>query len=567
MYEINKKPVGYLLFSFHIYFLIYCVLNVNDMHHTLLLILSLLFGIFMLVMLGQKMKISYPIFLVLSGLAISFVPGLPHAEVDPELIFMIFLPPLLYEAAWYTSWNDFRKWLRPISLLAFGLVLFTSCIVAYVSSNMIPGFTLALGFLLGGIISPPDAVAATSVLKNIKVPKRVTTILEGESLINDASSLIVFRFALAAVLTGQFSMHEAMQQFFLAAGMGIVIGLVIAHIMYAIHRFLPTTPSIDAALTVMTPYFMYLAAEQFHFSGVMAVVSGGLFLSWRSHEIFSTGATRLQMLGVWSTLIFVLNGLVFILIGLELPVIVNGLGDYSIGQAITYGLVISALTIIVRIAWIYPAAFIPRMLSKSIRTRESSPGWRGPLVVGWAGMRGVVSLASALSVPFLLHEGGPAFPHRNLVIFITFIVILVTLVFQGLTLPLIIKLTGIKEIDELIPEAEQEAGIQLSLKRVALARLNEKYQEDIKENELVGFLHQQLEHDIDVTRMRLDSLECDETEAHEVARYHEVLEDIYAEQRKELFRLRKANTFSDEEIRKQEMQLDLDELKIAPSGH
>ncbi|WP_143310536.1 Na+/H+ antiporter [Chitinophaga vietnamensis] len=537
------------------------------MHHTLLLILSLLFGIFMLVMLGQKMKISYPIFLVLSGLAISFVPGLPHAEVDPELIFMIFLPPLLYEAAWYTSWNDFRKWLRPISLLAFGLVLFTSCIVAYVSSNMIPGFTLALGFLLGGIISPPDAVAATSVLKNIKVPKRVTTILEGESLINDASSLIVFRFALAAVLTGQFSMHEAMQQFFLAAGMGIVIGLVIAHIMYAIHRFLPTTPSIDAALTVMTPYFMYLAAEQFHFSGVMAVVSGGLFLSWRSHEIFSTGATRLQMLGVWSTLIFVLNGLVFILIGLELPVIVNGLGDYSIGQAITYGLVISALTIIVRIAWIYPAAFIPRMLSKSIRTRESSPGWRGPLVVGWAGMRGVVSLASALSVPFLLHEGGPAFPHRNLVIFITFIVILVTLVFQGLTLPLIIKLTGIKEIDELIPEAEQEAGIQLSLKRVALARLNEKYQEDIKENELVGFLHQQLEHDIDVTRMRLDSLECDETEAHEVARYHEVLEDIYAEQRKELFRLRKANTFSDEEIRKQEMQLDLDELKIAPSGH
>ncbi|NML35781.1 Na+/H+ antiporter [Chitinophaga sp. G-6-1-13] len=530
------------------------------MHHSLLLILTLLFVVFMLVMLGQRLKISYPIFLVLAGLGIGFIPGLPKIEIDPDLVFTIFLPPLLYEAAWYTSWNDFWKWKRPIMMLAFGAVIFTSCIIAYVSHSMIPGFTLALGFLLGGIISPPDSVAATSVLKHLKVPKRAMTVLEGESLINDASSLIVFRFAALAVVSGQFVMHQAVGDFFLSAGMGILIGLAVANIMYAIHRWLPTTPSIDSALTLMTPYFIYLAAEQFHFSGVLAVVSGGLFLSYRSHAIFPDGATRMQMLGVWSTLIFVLNGIIFMLIGLELPTIVHALGDYSIGDAIRYGLVIAFLTILVRLIWVYPGAFIPRMLSKKIRTQESSPGWKGPLVVGWAGMRGVVSLASALSVPLL-------FPHRNLIVFITFIVILVTLVFQGLTLPWLIKLIKVGEIDDITPQAEQEAGMRLAMMKVALQRLEEKYAFEIKDNELVGFLKKDLEHNINSTSARLESLECDDTEKTEVELYHTVLMDIYAQQRQELFRLRQHNTFSDEVIRSQEMQLDLDEMKIKHPGH
>ncbi|QJB40576.1 Na+/H+ antiporter [Chitinophaga oryzae] len=530
------------------------------MHHSLLLVLTLLFVVFMLVMLGQRLKISYPIFLVLAGLGIGFIPGLPAMEIDPDMVFTIFLPPLLYEAAWYTSWNDFWKWKRPIMMLAFGAVIFTSCIIAYVSHSMIPGFTLALGFLLGGIISPPDAVAATSVLKHLKVPKRAMTILEGESLINDASSLIVFRFAAAAVVSGHFVMQEAVGQFFLSAGMGVVIGLAVAYVMYLIHRWLPTTPSIDSALTVMTPYFIYLAAEQFHFSGVLAVVSGGLFLSYRSHLVFPDGATRMQMLGVWSTLIFVLNGIIFMLIGLELPTIVHALGDYSIGDAIRYGLIIAFLTIAVRLLWVYPGAFIPRMLSKKIRTQESSPGWKGPLVVGWAGMRGVVSLASALSVPLL-------FPHRNLIIFITFIVILVTLVFQGLTLPWLIKLIKVGEIDDITPLAEQEAGMRLAMMKVALQRLEEKYSVEAADNELVGFLKKDLEHNINSTSARLESLECDDTEKAEVDLYHSVLMDIYARQRQELFRLRQHNTFSDEVIRSQEMQLDLDEMKIKRPGH
>jgi NhaP-type Na+/H+ or K+/H+ antiporter len=262
-------------------------------------------------MLAQKIKIAYPIFLVVAGLVISFIPGIPIIKLKPDLVFLIFLPPLPYEAAWYTSWKDFWKWKRPISLLAFGLVFFTSTLVAYFSNNIIPSFTLALGFLLGGIISPPDAVAATTVLKGLEVPKRVLTTLEGESLVNDASSLIVFRFALAAILTGTFSFQAAAGQFILVATMGVVVGLAGAHIMYFIHRFLPTTPAIDVALTVMTPYILFLTAEQFHFSGVMAVVSGGLFLSYRSHKVFSTATTRINMLGVWTTMIFVMNAVNF----------------------------------------------------------------------------------------------------------------------------------------------------------------------------------------------------------------------------------------------------------------
>jgi len=530
------------------------------MHHTLLLILGLLFAVILLVLFAQRIKIAYPIFLIIAGLIISFIPGMPTLHLDPELIFLIFLPPLLYEAAWYTSWNDFWKWKRSIILMAFGLVFFTSLVVAYTSSAVIPNFTLALGFLLGGIVSPPDAVAAATVLKGMNVPKRLITILEGESLVNDASSLIVFKFALIAVLTGTFSMAEATGQFFIVAGMGIVVGLIGIHIMYIIHRFLPTTPAIDAALTIMTPYLLFLAAEQFHFSGVMAVVSGGLFMSYRSHEVFKTGSTRLNMLGVWTTMIFIMNALVFILIGLQLPEIIDGLGNYSIAEAIKYGLLVSVIIIALRFLWVYPVAHIPRWLSAKAR-KDPSPNWKGPLVISWAGMRGVVSLATALSIPLLM-TNGTVFPQRNLIIFITFVVIFVTLVFQGLTLPFIIKIIKLKEIDDILPEDEQQAGIQLRLNSIALKLLNKKYATDTKENELVGFYKANLESETKNIEQQLESLECSETEHQEIEHYHKVLLDIYAQQRKELFQLRKEKFFSDEEIRKAELQLDINQLRI-----
>ncbi len=531
------------------------------LHENLLLIISLLFAVSMLVMLGQKLRISYPIFLVIGGLLISLIPGIPTITIDPDLVFLIFLPPLLYEAAWYTSWQSFWKWKRPIGLLGFGLVLFTSCIVAWFSSEMIPNFTLALGFLLGGIISPPDAVAATSVLKGLKIPKRVVTILEGESLVNDASSLIVFRFALAAVTSGSFVFQKAATSFFLVTVMGIVIGLVVAHLFYAIHRWLPTSSNIDTALTFMAPYFMYITAEHFHFSGVMAVVTGGLFLSYRSHEILNYNS-RLQTTGVWSTVTFILNGIVFILIGLQLPVIVGGLTDYSFGVAVKYGLIISLLTILIRMVWVYPATFIPRWLNKSIRTSEKKPGFGAVFLVSWAGMRGVVSLASALAIPLTL-ANGEAFPERNLILFITFIVILVTLVIQGLSLPFIIKYMKIEADDETAPVEEQEAGIHLRLAKAALQTLEEKYTKEVDENELVKNLKDRLENDISLTAQRMESLECDDNQASEIRIYNSVLIEIINVQRRELIVLRQEKAFEDELLRKQTEQLDLNEARLS----
>lgn len=531
------------------------------MHYSLLQFIILLAVAFMLVMLAQKVKISYPIFLVLAGLGISYIPGIPAMTIDPEVVFLIFLPPLLYEAAWYTSWNDFWRWRRPISFLAFGLVIITSLAVAFLTSSVIPGFTLAMGFLVGGIVSPPDAIAATSVLKNIKIPKRITTILEGESLVNDASSLIVLRFALAAVITGHFSLSQATTEFFLSTVMGVVIGLAVAHVIYLIHRFLPTTASIDAAFTLISPYFMYLAAEQFHYSGVMAVVSGGLFLSYRSHEIFVDGQSRLQTVNVWATLVVILNALVFILIGLELPVIIAGLEGYSLWEAISYGLMISALVIVLRILWIYPVTFIPRWLSKKVRSREAHPGWKGPLVIGWAGMRGVVSLAAALSLP-ITTAAHINFPHRNLIIFITFVVILVTLVFQGLTLPYLIKAIKMEEIDPVVSDEQQEATIKLRLLDVSLKRLDEAYTKEVEGIELVNALKRDLQNNKVHASRRLESMECEAIETAEMEIYHSILKDLYRLQKDELYKIRKEKEFSDEVIRKHEMQIDLSDTKI-----
>jgi len=535
------------------------------MHEKILLISGLLIIVFLLVMLAQRLNIAYPIFLVVAGLGIGFIPHLPAVHLDPEIIFLIFLPPLLYEAAWFTSWRDFWKWKRPIALLAFGLVFLTSLAVAYVAHAFVPGFTLALGFLLGGIISPPDAVAATTVMKGLKVPRRTLVILEGESLVNDASSLIVFRFALAAVITGTFSLSQAIGDFFMAAGMGVVIGLIGAHLMYAAHRFLPTTPAIDAVLTVMTPYLLFLSAEHFHFSGVLAVVSGGLFMSYRSHEVFRTGSTRVNMQGVWHTLIFAMNTLVFILIGLELPTIVGGLGKVSLWQGIKYGLIISFAAIAVRLLWIFLIAYLPQWLPGN-SGQEPSTGWKNPLILGWAGMRGVISLATALSIPLLMSDG-TAFPHRSMIVFITFVAIFVTLVIQGITLPILVKLIDIKELDSVLPAQEQRSGIQLRLDIIAIHRLHTHYTEAVQRNTLVESYSTNLHNEIESHQIYLTSIEKSTIKDHEHAEFRRIMEDIHDVQRKELFKMRKEKTFTDEALRKAENILDLNDLQLTEARY
>lgn len=530
------------------------------MHHTFITYISLVLVILLLVMLAQKIRIAYPILLVVAGLAISFIPGIPSIEIDPELIFVIFLPPLLYEAAWKTSWKELWRWRRVIGSFAFLIVLLTSCVVAVFSNWLIPGFTLALGFLLGGIISPPDAVSAASVMQTVKVPRRLLSIVEGESLLNDAASLIVFRFALLAVATGNFVFRDAALSFLLVIVMGILTGVVIALVFYALHRWLPTTPPINIVLTFLAPYTMYIVAEEFHYSGVLAVVSGGLFLSLRSHQ-FLDHRSRIQGWNVWETISFVLNGLVFMLIGLELPVVIKDLGGVSLGTAIGYGLAISALIIVLRILCTLGASVFTVWVSRYIATADNRPGWKGPLVLGWAGMRGVVSLAAALSIPVYL-DSGARFPGRNLILFITFSVILVTLVLQGLTLPLLIRWLKLEDPDALIPEEQQDAAVRKKMSHAALLVLKQQHAEKLQTNKLLQSLEHRLEAEVTmlqaVTQATLPPEEAGTFYLH----FRQVYLDLLNEQRQLLHNLRRKKEVDDGIIRKYLSLLDIEEEKL-----
>src|SRR5688572_12389687 len=276
----------------------------------------------------DKIRIPYPILLVLAGIGIGLFPGLPHITLSPEVVFLVFLPPILYAAAWTTSWNDFKKAKRPITLLAIGCVVFTTCAVAWIAHTFIPGFGWAEAFVLGAIISPPDAVAAAAATKGLTLPKRVVTILEGESLVNDATGLIAYKYAIAAVVTGSFSAMEAGTQFFLVAGGGILLGLLFGFIFKWIHKFTPNNPTTDTTFTFLAPYVGYLTAESMHLSGVLTVVVCGLYMAYHSSEIFSQ-QTRLQAYGAWNTVTFILNGVIFILIGLQLPQILSTIEGHS----------------------------------------------------------------------------------------------------------------------------------------------------------------------------------------------------------------------------------------------
>lgn len=519
----------------------------------------LLFVIALLMMLSQRLKISYPIVLVLGGLLLSLVPVVPPVEIEPELIFVIFLPPILYEAAWQTSWKDFWKWRRIILSYAFIIVLVTSSLVAIVSSSLIPGFTLALGFLLGGIVSPPDAVSATSIMREVEVPKRVSTIIEGESLLNDASSLVVFRFALAAITTGAFVFRSAATSFLVVILMGALVGLAIALLFYALHRWLPTTPSIDLVLTFVTPYIMYITAEHFHYSGVLAVVSGGLFLAQQRQQILSP-MSRLQSVNVWSMIGFVLNGLVFLLIGLQMPVVVRQLGNVSLVAAIKYSCMIAGVLIVSRLLIAVGTTVFTMFISRFIKTADPNPGFRAPLILGWAGMRGVVSLAAALSIPVM--SGGAPFPQRNLILFITFSVILVTLVLQGLTLPLVIRWVNLKDPDYKTPEAEQEVILQKRLTETAIQSLEKRYKRQLAHNSMLRSFHQRLHSKTELLAKIDDFMHEEESQNKEAMEYEQIRKEIIQEQRTLLEQINKNAAVPDMLIRKYELVLDREEEQL-----
>ena len=510
-----------------------------------------------LVMLANRLRLAYPIVLVIGGLALSLSGQFLNLTIEPDLVFFLFLPPLLYEAAWQVSWKEFWRWRRVITSFAFPIVIITSCVIALVSHALIPGFTLALGFLLGGIISPPDAISATTIMRQVRVPKSLVSIAEGESLLNDASSLIVFRFALAAVITGQFHAMEAATTFVVVVFMGIGMGLLVGALFYGIHRWLPTTPPIEIILTLLTPYCMYYAAEHFHFSGVLAVVSGGLLLSSPRQNLL-TYRSRVEAVNVWTNLVFVLNGLVFLLIGLQLPSIVEQLGAVSLSTAIGYGLAISFTLMLTRLLCTQGASLFTRWASRFITVADSNPGWKGPLILGWAGMRGVVSLAAALSIPLLARAGQP-FPHRNLILFITFVVILVTLVFQGLTLPWLIRVLQMEDRYTTLPEPQQERAIQETITRASLQFIEEARTDGVP-NEHLANLYERLQ--LDLRLLSQESEAADAPTEHARLDYQRTYLKLLARQRSALNELNRRADYDEELIRKYLGLIDLDEYKV-----
>ncbi|HEY5405821.1 MAG TPA: Na+/H+ antiporter [Ginsengibacter sp.] len=513
--------------------------------------LVLIIIIVLLIMLANKIKVAYPVLLVVAGLLISLIPGIPAIHIGPDLIFIIFLPPLLYEAAWAISWKELWRWRRIISSFAFVVVFLTALSVAFVANSFIPGFSLALGFLLGGIVSPPDAVSLGAILKFVKVPKRMSSILEGESLLNDASSLIIFRFAMIAVATGQFVWYNAALSFSWMLIGGIGIGLLVGWIFMKAHQYLPTDVNMDIVLTIITPYIMYIAAEEAHSSGVLAVVCGGLLLSHKRFHFLSS-ASRLRGVTVWNSLVFVLNGLVFLLIGLGLPAITRGLGDTSLSAAIGYGLLVTAVLIVVRFLSAYGAVIVTLIARNFITVADArNPGIKAPFIIGWTGMRGVISLAAALSIPVQLADGS-AFPQRNLILFITFIVILTTLLLQGLTLPYFIRKIKLPDFDDYPLEEEADNFIRKELAQLALQYLTSNYGNKIKHS---GVLQQ--------LAARWKGENDENTVPEMPSEIKKIYADLLNQQRLWLLARNKTDKHMDEEvIRKHLQQIDLEEEKL-----
>jgi Na+/H+ antiporter len=395
----------------------------------------------LLAVLAQKWNFPFSVLLVLAGLAIGFTPGLPHVEVEPDAVFLLILPPLLFSAAIMFPWRELRANLRPILGLAVGLVLATMVAVAGAAWWFIPGMTLAAGFVLGAIVSPPDAVAANSILHRLSVPRRVGTILEGESLVNDASGLVAWKFAVAALVTGTFSLREATGQFFLIAAGGTAIGLVMAWIIAAILKRVGE-PVVELTLFLMTPYLVFVLAEIAGVSGVLAAVSAGMVIGHRSDEIFSSRA-RLDSAPVWGFFQHLLNSIVFILIGLQFPAIMEGLGPVPWPDLLLYLAIITAVVVAVRFGWFFLLDRLLHRWTRRRRTPREDPAPRGELIVmSWCGMRGVVSLAAALAVPELMADGTPV-PQRDLILFLTYGVIFFTLLVPSVTLPALVRRLGL----------------------------------------------------------------------------------------------------------------------------
>ena len=520
----------------------------------LLLLFIVIFGLFAL-----KLKTPYPIVMVVGGLLLALVPGLPEISLDPDLIFLVVLPPLLYASAWTTSWRDFRYNFVSIFLLAFVLVGVTVLGVALIAPKAFAGFDWRLGLVLGAVVAPTDAIAATSIARNVGLPGRIVDILEGESLINDATGLLALQFATAIVVSRQVPTVSTgiLTLIWLIVG-GVGLGVLVAWITNYVERRIDDGP-IEITLSILVPYTAYLAANAVHASGVLAVVTCGLILSRRSAYFFSP-AVRIQIESFWESFTFLLNGLVFVLIGLQLRQMRAAIRGLDLGTLVLEGAIFSALLILLRLFWNYPGAYFAWLLrTRFLAQKEKRPSARAIFVVGWTGMRGVVSLAAALALPVVVADGSP-FPRRNLIVFFTFCVILVTLVLQGITLPPLIRLLGLAGAAG--PNCEEREARRI-VTEAALSRLQEVKGRDSKE---AAAYYDDIEQHY---RHRLASLQKTadgKQETAELDRYTELSREMLEVERHTAVRLRNEGRINDEVLRRIERELDLSESRYTLAG-
>jgi CPA1 family monovalent cation:H+ antiporter len=497
---------------------------------------------------ARRARIPYPIALVIGGGLLGFLPEMPQLAFDPQFILVLVLPPVLYQAALLTSWRDFKANIRPISLLAIGLVIATTLAVGAALKFLIPDIPWAAAFALGAIVSPPDAVAATAILQQLSIPRRVVTILEGESLVNDASGLVLYKFAVAAVLTGTFSLFDASVQFALVSIGGVVVGILMGFIFVFIHKRLGDT-FIEVLTSLSVPYVAYIFAETVHLSGVLAVVAAGLVRGRYSPEIVSA-EMRIIARSAWNLLVFLLNSLVFILIGLQLSGILDRLTGQSMLELMWYGVLISAVAIAVRFLWIYPASYVGQVLFPS---RKEPPFTEPELfIMSWCGMRGIVSLAAALALPYAINEGAP-FPYRDLIVFLTFFVIAVTLVVQGLSLGLLIRVLKVGA-DWTADEELQRAKIALG--KAAIAAIDVRAQQDQISQEVADRIRAEFAEKVTLWIPGGGLIEAGADPAKRLRRA------ALTAERQELIRLWRDNQIGDEVLHHIEEDLDYQESRL-----
>jgi len=521
-------------------------------------IAALLVSVALLNAIANWCSVPYPIVLVLGGLALGLVPGIPEIELDPDLVLLLFLPPLLYSNAFFADLPALRSDLRVISLLSIGLVLATTLAVGFVAHQVF-GLPVAMSFVLGAIVAPTDPVAASAILRRLGVPRRMVNVLEGESLVNDATALVAYKVALAAAVGGSFSAADAGLRFVWVAAGGIAVGLLVGWAIAKIRERVDD-PTTAVTISLFTGYAAFLPADEIGVSGILAAVVAGVYLGWRAPRIASP-ETRLQSFAVWETLIFLLNATLFILIGLQLPVIVDGLREsgVSAGTALAYAALATFVVIAVRFAWIFGTTVLIRAVDRrpSQRQRRGSFGFR--VIGSWSGMRGAVSLAAALALP-LQTDAGAALPGRDLILFLTFAVILVTLVGQGLTLPALIRALRVHE-DEDVEESE-ELRARLGAAAAALERIDELALEEWTNDDTIGRLRGVYEFRRRRFKVRAGKIEDEDGIEDRSIQYQRLMHELFGAQREVLIGLRNGGEISNEVMRRVERELDLEESRL-----